>query len=140
MPVLASAEDLERQWKGLYKGVCSLVAASGEKTAPRPIELNFNRTGSDGFVWLDFSEGSNELKVTILNLNQRKENSPPTVTKERFHLPAIFADPTEFEANVVEGGFGENLITGTIITYKLSLDNAPEEEMRIIFKAGRLRK
>ncbi|MBC2600478.1 hypothetical protein [Puniceicoccus vermicola] len=146
MPFLASAEDAREQWKGFYKGIYSLVTPNGEKTIPRPFSMVLDDTMPGGYIRLTFAEAFSEgyreqveiLEVTIANLNQRKDHSPPTITEERFYLPAVFVNPTEFEANVIKGGFdGEKLISGTIVTYKLSLDEAPKEDMRIIFKAGR---
>ena len=138
-PFLSVAEEAAERWKGQYRGVYSQVEANGETTSSQPFALDIGATGSGGFVSLNFSDGSEALAVTILNLHRRKENSPPVISEDLFYLPAIFADPTKFEAKVVRGGFDEELIEGTIVTYQLSVDGEPKEDMRIVFKAGRLR-
>jgi len=140
LPLISFADEGTEKWNGLYRGVYSFVSANGEKTKPQPFVLEIGRTGSEGFVRLNFSEGSGELQVSIVNLHQRKENSPPKITDDTFYLAPIFAEPTEFEATMKKGGFDENILQGKIVTYSLSVDSDPVEEMHIEFKAGTLRK
>lgn len=131
-----SAEDAPSIWEGRYKGVYCQVDDQGNPSADAPFTLFIGGTGSGGNVY--YSIDNNALQVSVRNLAGRKDYSPPQVSKTRFYLPAIFANPIAFEAKVVQGGFDEPLIEGTIVVYALSIDEAPKPKYRFNFKAGRL--
>ncbi|MEM0967190.1 MAG: hypothetical protein AAGJ81_13680 [Verrucomicrobiota bacterium] len=135
-----SSEKEDTPWHGVFEGVYSIVTADGEEasSSPKPFKLFFQDRGSNGVLNMAFIDDQNRLRAVITNLHLRENYSPPTITSERFYLPPIFSAPVEFEATFTEGGFDEELISGSITTYSLSLEEEPSVDMKYIFKAGRL--
>ncbi|WOO41637.1 hypothetical protein [Rubellicoccus peritrichatus] len=132
----AFAEDNIHSWDGTYRGVCVYTAQDGtEKEVP--FDLEIGRTGSPGTFFI--KNEANSISISVRNLEQRKRKgiAVPQLSKEQFYIPAIFAEPISIEAHRVKGGFNEELIEGEVKIYKISMDNEPELESVVRFKAGR---